>query len=190
MVKYGYARVSTYGQDLDVQIEALEREGCDKIYSEHYTGTKTERPEFQKLIDEIESGDMLVVTKLDRIARSAMQGSELVKELIDKGVRVNIINMGIMDNTPGSNLVRNIFFSFAEYERDLIIERTQEGKAIARQREGFREGRPKKFSKKQLNHAMLLKESGMSYKQVAEMTGISKSTLAREYGKYKAKESI
>lgn len=180
-MKYGYARVSTAGQDLEVQIDELEKRGCEKIYSEHYTGTKTDRPEFQKLLNKIESGDMLVVTKLDRIARSAMQGSELVKELIEKGVSVNIINMGIMDNTPSSNLVRNIFFSFAEYERDLIIERTQEGKAIARQREGFREGRPKKFSKKQLKHAMQLKESGMSYKQVAEMTGISKSTLAREY---------
>lgn len=183
MVKYGYARVSTYGQDLNAQIEALEREGCDKIYSEHYTGTKTDRPEFQKLIDEIVSGDMLVVTKLDRIARSAMQGSELVKALIDRGISINIINMGIMDNRPTSKLIRNIFFSFAEFERDMIVERTQEGKAIARQREGFREGRPKKYSKKQLNHAMQLKVSGMSYKQVAEMTGISKSTLAREYAK-------
>ena len=84
MVKYGYARVSTYGQDLEVQIEALEREGCNKIYSEHYTGTKTDRPEFQKLLNELEKGDMLVVTKLDRIARSAMQGSGLVKDLIDR----------------------------------------------------------------------------------------------------------
>jgi len=186
--KYGYARVSTYGQDLEVQIEALEREGCDKIYSEHYTGTKTDRPEFQKLLNELNGGDMLVVTKLDRIARSAIHGSELIKNLIDRGISVNIINMGTMDNRPASKLIRNIFFSFAEFERDMIVERTQEGKAIARQREDFREGRPKKFTKKQLEHAMELKESGMSYKQVAETTGISKSTLARENAKKKVIE--
>ncbi|MFE6170191.1 recombinase family protein [Viridibacillus arvi] len=184
-MKYGYARVSTAGQDLQGQIEILEKEGCEKIYSEHFTGTKTERPQFSALLEKLKKGDMLVVTKLDRFARSATKGSELVKNLINKGISVQILNMGIMDNKSTSKLIRNIFFSFAEFERDMIVERTQEGKAIAKLRDDYREGRPKKFTKKQIAHAMQLKETGMSYKLVAETTGISKSTLARENAKRK-----
>ena len=176
--KYGYARVSTIQQDLEAQIQALEKEGCDRIYSEKFTGTKTDRPKFQELLSVLKEGDTLVVTKLDRFARSMTQGSELVCELIKKGVRVHILNIGIMDNTPSSKLIRNIFFSFAEFERDMIVERTQEGKAIAKQRDDFREGRPNVYGKEQINHALKLLETH-SYKQVEAMTGISKSTLIR-----------
>lgn len=178
MTVYGYARVSTAGQDLESQIAALNAEGCDEIYSEHFTGTKTDRPVLNELLGKLQEGDTLVVTKLDRIARSATQGSELVRNLIDKGVRVNILNMGVMDNKPASKLIRNIFFAFAEFERDLIVERTQEGKAIAKQRDDFREGRPRKFSKQQIQHALELLQTH-SYSEVERMTGISKATLIR-----------
>ena len=90
---YGYARVSTQGQDLEGQIQQLEKNGCDKIYSEHFTGTKTDRPQFNELLSQLKEGDTLMVTKLDRFARSATQGSELVKELIEKGIKVNILNI-------------------------------------------------------------------------------------------------
>ncbi len=79
----------------------------------------------------------MIVTKLDRFARSVSQGSELVNELVSMGVKVNILNIGVMDNTPASKLIKNIFLSFAEFERDMIVERTQEGKAIAKIKEGF-----------------------------------------------------
>ena len=92
-------------------------------------------------------GDTLVVTKLDRIARSATQGIELIQSLLDKGVVVHVLNMGVMDNTPTGKLIRNIMLAFSEFERDMIVERTQEGKAIAKQNPEFREGRPKKYSK-------------------------------------------
>ena len=177
-MKYAYARVSTVQQDLEAQIQALEKEGCDIIYSEKFTGTKADRPQFNEVLSKLVEGDTLVVTKLDRFARSMTQGSELVSELIEKGIRVHILNIGILDNTPSSKLIRNIFFSFAEFERDMIVERTQEGKAIAKQREDFREGRPNKFSKKQIEHALGLLAS-KSYKEVEDMTGISKSTLIR-----------
>lgn len=177
-MKYGYARVSTASQDLEVQLQALEGASCDKIYQEKFTGTKTDRPQFNELLQVLKEGDTLVVTKLDRIARSASQGSELVKQLIDKGIAVHILNMGYMDNTPASKLIKNIFFAFAEFERDMIVERTQEGKAIARQRDDFREGRPNKYNQKQIEHALGLLES-YSYKEVENMTGISKSTLIR-----------
>lgn len=180
---YGYARVSTKGQakdgnGLEAQTKSLKEAGADEIYVDAFSGTKMERPEFEKLLDKIQTGDTLVVTKLDRFARSMMQGSELVSGLIDRGIRVYILNIGVMDNTPASKLIRNVFFAFAEFERDMIVERTMEGKSIAKQDPDFREGRPKKFNKKQMEHALKLLENH-SYRQVAEMTGISKSTLIR-----------
>ena len=180
---YGYARVSTRGQakdgnSLEAQENALKLAGATKIYADAFTGTKTHRPELDKLMAVMQSGDTMVVTKLDRIARSATQGIELVQKLLDRGIVVHVLNMGLMDSTPTGKLIRNIMLAFAEFERDMIVERTQEGKAIAKQNPDFKEGRPKKFSKAQLSHAVeLLNE--YSYKQVEQMTGISKSTLIR-----------
>jgi len=179
----GYARVSTKGQardgnSLENQEKILKEHGAEIIYSDSVTGKNLERPELQKLLLDLQDSDTLIVTKLDRIARSLSQGSELVNKLIDSGIRIHILNIGVMDNTPSSKLTRNIFFSFAEFERDMIIERTQEGKMIAKQSEDFKEGRPAKFSRVQINHALKLLESH-TYKQVSDMTGISKSTLVR-----------
>ena len=106
------------------------------------------------------------------------EGSRIVNELIEKGVVIHILNIGIMDKSPSSKLIRNIFFSFAEFERDMIVERTREGKEIAKRRADFREGRPKKYSKKQIDLALTLLSTN-SYKEVEQMTGISKSTLIR-----------
>ncbi|MBD8522307.1 recombinase family protein [Lysinibacillus fusiformis] len=177
-MKYGYARVSTAAQDLEVQLQALKAEGCEEIYSEKYTGTKTDRPQFQQLLTYIDKGDTLVVTKLDRFARSASGAIETVKELFNKGVKVHVLNMGIVEDTPTGRLIFNIMSSFAEFERDMIVERTQEGKAIAKQNPEFKEGRPNKFNKEQMEHALKLLKNN-SYKQVEAMTGISKSTLIR-----------
>lgn len=185
MTVYGYARVSTTTQELEVQIQALEKNGASVIYQEKFTGTKTDRPKLNKLLSVLQEGDTLMVTKLDRIARSATQGSELVKELIAKGIKVHILNMGLLDNTPASKLIRNIFFAFAEFERDMIVERTQEGKAIARQNPDYREGRKPSYTKKQLEHAIEMLETH-SYTQVVEKTGISKSTLIRAVKKKRA----
>ena len=180
---YGYARVSTKGQakdgnSLEAQEKALKEHGATQIYSDAFTGTKAHRPELDKLMKQISEGDTLMVTKLDRIARSATQGTELIQSLLDEGVKVHILNMGLLDNTPTGKLIRNILFAFAEFERDMIIERTQEGKAIAKQSPDFTEGRPKKFNQKQVTHALGLLQNH-SYKEVEQMTGISKSTLIR-----------
>jgi len=177
-MKYGYARVSTVNQDLEAQLQALKAEGCDEIYSEKLTGTKSDRPQFQKLLSTLKKGDTLVVTKLDRFARSTEDAIQTIKSLFEKGIKVHVLNMGLVENTPTGRLIFNIMSSFAEFERDMIVERTQEGKAIAKQREDFREGRPKKFNRKQIEHALGLLQT-MSYKQVEDMTGISKSTLIR-----------
>ena len=186
---YGYARVSTKGQakdgnSLEAQEKALRESGANEIYVDAFTGTKTDRPKFDKLMNKIQKGDTLIVTKLDRFARSMSQGSELVSDLIERGIKVYILNIGVMDNTPSSKLIRNVFFAFAEFERDMIVERTMEGKAIAKQNPDFREGRPKKYSRKQIEHALELLDNN-SYKQVEDLTGISKSTLIRENNKRK-----
>jgi DNA invertase Pin-like site-specific DNA recombinase len=177
-MKYGYARVSTVNQDLESQLQSLEREGCVEIFSEKFTGTKADRPKFKELLSLLKDGDTLVVTKLDRFARSTEDAIQTIKALFEKGIKVHVLNMGLVENTPTGRLIFNILSSFAEFERDMIVERTQEGKAIAKQREDFREGRPNKFKKQQLQHALKLLETN-SYKQVEEMTGISKSTLIR-----------
>lgn len=143
---YGYARVSTvgqamYGNSIEDQKAKLVEAGAAEVYVDSFTGTKLDRPEFDKLKARLIEGDTLVVTKLDRIARNAVGGIALVSDLLDRGVKVHILNMGLMDNTPTGKLIRNIMFAFAEFERDMIVQRTMEGKLIARQREGYREGR-------------------------------------------------
>lgn len=180
---YGYARVSTKGQakdgnSLEAQEKVLREAGAVEIYKDAFTGTKQHRPELDKLLAIIKPGDKLIVTKLDRVARSVTKGIELVDTLLNKGVTVHILNMGTMDNTTTGKLIRNIMFSFAEFERDMIVERTQEGKSIAKQNPDFREGRPRVHKRAQIEHALELLET-RSYKQVEELTGISKSTLVR-----------
>lgn len=180
---YGYARVSTRGQakdgnSLEVQEQELRAKGAEVIYSDSYTGTKADRPQFIALLGEIKSGDTLIVCKIDRFARNAEDAIHIIKDLVNREITVNILNMGIADNSPMGRLMVTILSGFAEFERDMIVERTQEGKEIARQNPNYREGRPKKYGKEQIKHALELLEIN-SYKQVEEMTGISKSTLIR-----------
>lgn len=183
---YGYGRVSTVsqkteGNSLESQVNKLIENGVPEsnIFQDACTGTKVDRPEFNKLMEELKEGDTLVVTKLDRFARSLIDGTKKIEDLLNKGIRVNILNMGVMDNTPSSKLMRSMFFAFAEFERDMIVERTQTGKEIARSKGDFKEGRKPTYSEKQLKHASNLKLEGNSYKQVEEVTGISKPTLYR-----------
>lgn len=182
---YGYARVSTKGQardgnSLESQKIALESAGAATIYADTFTRTKLDRPEFQNLRNVLRSGDTLIVTKLDRLSRSVSQASGLITELIDSGITVNVLNLGILSDDSVNTLMRNVLLSFAQFERDMIVQRTQEGKAIARTtKPDFHEGRPAKFDMDQLDNAMNLLENH-SYTQVTKLTGISKSTLIRE----------
>ena len=186
---FGYARVSTNsqardGNSLEAQINALKDAGAEKIFSDVFSGSKNQRPELDKLLKIIQSGDKLIITKLDRIARSVMQGIQLIECLNSKGVTIEVLNMGIIDDSPTGKLIRNIMLSFSEFERDIILQRTLEGKAIARQNPDFRDGRPKKFKREQINHALELLKTH-SYKQVTAMTGISATTLVRAKSKLK-----
>ncbi|WP_455765121.1 recombinase family protein [Gemmiger formicilis] len=180
---YGYVRVSTKGQapgtSLDEQTaEILEKYPTAVIVREVASGA-SERPEFVKICEQLESGDTLAVCKLDRFCRTAKEGLGYVDYLRGKSVAVHILNMGVIDNSPMGRLMVTMLLAFAEFERALIIERTQTGKATARSRTGFRDGRPPKFTPEQIDHAIGLLETH-SYKQVTKMTGISRSTLQRE----------
>lgn len=144
---YGYARVSTIGQGKGNSLEDQERllrdNGAVKIYKDMYTGTKIDRPSLSLLMGDIKKGDVFMVTKLDRIARSVKEGIEFFDSLVERGITVHVLNLGIIDDSATGQLIRNIFLSFAEFERSMIIQRTQEGKAIARERSDYREGRPR-----------------------------------------------
>ena len=146
-MRYGYARVSSVGQQktgnsLDAQIELLKQRGAEVIVSECFTGRKVDRPKFTELLKKLQPGDELIVCKLDRFARSSKHGADLIQKLVNKGVRVNILNMGIADNTSTGKLLLNIMFAFAEYEADMIAERTSEGKAEKRATDpNYKEGR-------------------------------------------------
>ena len=181
---YGYARVSTVtqgrdGNSLEDQVTALEKYGCQEIVQEAFSAKTMERPKFSSLLERLTAGDTLVVCKLDRFARTAIEGVQTVRELFERGIRVHILNMGLIENTLTGNLILTVMLAFAEYERGMIVERTQTGKAVARQDPNFRDGRPRKYSAAQLSHALDLLAAGRIYRQVEELTGISKSTLVR-----------
>lgn len=189
---YGYARVSTAkqtnGNSFEDQEQALKQAGAEIIVKDAYTGTKMDRPAFTKLMQDLNPGDKLIVTKLDRFARSAVQGVEVVRDLMAKGVTVHILNMGIADNTPTGKLMVTMLLAFAEFERDMIVERTQAGKSIARANGKKVDGRPKKYPKKYIEEALKRIEEGESYNEVAKDTKISKSTLIREMRERKAEQ--
>lgn len=190
---YGYARVSTKGQErdgnsLEEQKERLIQEGVqeENIYCEAYSGAKADRPIFNELIEKLEEGDKLIVTKLDRFCRDTKDGLGYIDKLMKKGVKIHILNMGLIEDTPIGKMIVTNLLAFAEFERAMILERTQTGKAQAKKNNpNFKEGRPKKYSKEKMDMAIELLNS-KSYKEVEKLTGISKSTLIRENNKRKA----
>ena len=134
MTVYGYARVSTYKQDYSDQVDELVKNGvpAENIYAEKYTGTKKDRPEFTKLKNKLVGGDELVVAKLDRLGRKTSDVINFLDTCGKRDITVNILNMGKLDNTPNGKLMRNIVSAFAEYERDMIVNRMAEGKEYAK----------------------------------------------------------
>lgn len=181
---FGYCRVSTKGQAKDgnsleaQEQEILSRYNDAQIYKEAYTGTTTDRPVFNDVIQKMKEKDMLVVNKLDRLARNTEEGIKIVKNLFLKKCSVHVLNVGLLEDTAMGQFFITTLLAVAELERNQIIERCQAGKAIARQNPDFVEGRPKKYNQKQLDHALDLLIDH-SYKEVVQMTGISKSTLIR-----------
>lgn len=179
-MKVGYARVSTKEQSFDLQIDALKKVGCEKIYKEIISGAKAERQVLNDLLLNIRSGDVLVIWKLDRLGRSLKHLVELVNDLMEKDIGLLSINDPIDTTTAQGRLVFNIFASLAEFERDLIRERTNAGLSAARAR-GKKGGRPKGLSPKaeetSYAAAALYRERSLTVQQIADRLGIAKSTL-------------
>ena len=183
MTNYGYMRVSTlkqqlHGTSLEEQLQALTAAGAEIFYKDTYTGTTTDRPAFNELCAVVQPGDTIIVTKLDRYARTVIEGLQITQQFLDRGITVHLLDMGIIDSSLTGQMLLTIMLAFAEFERNKIYERTQQGKAIARTKPGYKDGRPPKYNTKQLAHALELLETH-SYRQVTEMTGISDSTLYR-----------
>ena len=180
---YGYTRVSTKkqldGYGLDVQKkEILEKYPTAIIYEEQYTGAKLDRPVFTNLLSMLKENDILVVSRLDRFARNTVEGIKVVEELFKRKISIHILNVGLLEDTPMGRFFLTTMLAVAELERNMIIERTQTGKELARQNPDFKDGRPKKYSDDELIEAVLLLDE-FSYRQVVNLTGISKSTLIR-----------
>lgn len=180
---YGYARVSTAQQDYATQIEDLKRAGVTKIFKDKYTGTTADRPEFDKLMAKIKNGDTLIVTKLDRLARNTQDALNIVKKMNAEGVILRVLNIGTIDNSPSGRLIFTVFSAFAEFERDLIVSRTQEGKAWAKANNpNFHDGMPRKYDQEQINFAWKLHtQDHMSYSEISKKLGMSKATIYRRF---------
>ncbi|MCY0971073.1 recombinase family protein [Chryseobacterium wangxinyae] len=181
-MKIGYARVSTKDQNLDLQIEALEKAGCDKIYQEKISGATKNRPELDKMIEQFREGDELYVWRLDRLGRSLKNIIDLVLSLSDKGIIIKGLVDGVDTSTINGRLFLNLMASLAEYERELIRERTNAGLQAARAR-GRLGGRPKGYTKETISKLLLLrniyKDVTKRPEEIYKPFGLARATFYR-----------
>lgn len=176
--KIGYARVSTLDQNLERQLDLLRQYGVDHIFQEKMSGTKRDRPELNKMLSHVTAGDTIVVESLSRLGRSTKDLIELVELLGQKQVQLVSLKESIDTSTPTGKLLFTLMSAMAQFERDVIAERTQEGLKAARAR-GRKGGRPRCDSRK-LQQATKLYDAGQhSVKEIEELTGIKKATLYR-----------
>ncbi|CAG0897073.1 unnamed protein product [Cyprideis torosa] len=177
-IQIGYARVSTDQQDYALQVEALEREGCEKIFSEKLSGGKRKRPELDKMLDQLRKGDVVIVWKVDRLARSIKDAIEIV-ELIEKaGGQIKSLTEPFDTTTPMGDFLFKLNAIYAELERSMIRERTKAGLARAKE-QGRVGGRPKALSEAQRGEVLRLKTVGRSVKEIADLFKVSVSTVKR-----------
>jgi DNA invertase Pin-like site-specific DNA recombinase len=178
-MKFAYARVSTFDQNLELQLDALEKHGYDELYTEKASGMKTVRPQLEKLLNKLRKGDILVVWKLDRLGRSTKHVLELAEQLEELGVELVSIQDQIDTTTAIGKAMFRMLVVLNEMERDIISERTRAGLESARAR-GRIGGRPKK-NNKYVDQALKLYDSEeYSIKEIVEMSGVSKATIYRK----------
>jgi DNA invertase Pin-like site-specific DNA recombinase len=179
MAIYGYARVSTDGQTLDAQQDQLKQAGAEKVFSEKVSGAKTDREELRKLIKKLQQDDVLLVTKLDRLARSLRDILNVLQTISDKGAKFKVLNNPAMDTTTSmGKFLMQVLGSFAELERDLILQRTGEGRVRAKAK-GVRFGPKFKLTIHQQQEAIQRREAGETLVDIARSYNVSHPTILR-----------
>jgi DNA invertase Pin-like site-specific DNA recombinase len=177
-VKFGYARVSTQDQNLDLQIEALTKAGCKKVFDDKISGSRGERPGLAKALEMLREGDTLVVWKLDRLGRSVKNLVDLVGELHKQGIQFKSLTDAIDTGTPSGRFFFHVMASLAEMERELTVERTRAGLEVARQL-GRKGGRKRQMTDSKIESAKKLLANGVPPRDVAKNLGVSVPTLYR-----------
>jgi DNA invertase Pin-like site-specific DNA recombinase len=177
-MKIGYARVSSYGQSLDIQLNKLEEAGCEKIFSEKASGVKESRKEFNAMLDFAREGDQIVVTRLDRLSRSLLELQKTSKILENKTIDLKILEQDIDTSTPSGRLLFNIVGVVAEFEREMINQRAAEGRKVAKEN-GVKFGAKKKLSDRDIESIKNLIAMGESKAELAKLYGVGRSTLYR-----------
>lgn len=172
---FGYARVSTVEQNIDTQLEQLNNAGCQRIFSEKVSGKDTNRPELQNLLSQLRKGDTLIVTKLDRIARNLKDLLILVEQLNEQGVTFKILNQKVDTSTPQGKMFLSMLGMFAEFERELLLERQREGIENAKKQGKYTGRKPVDPALKQ--QVIELYNNGVKPKSIIEQTGLGRSTV-------------
>lgn len=178
-MRIGYARVSTNGQDLTTQIEALKTAGCERIFRETISGAAANRPEFARMLDQARAGDTIVVCKLDRLARTTRELLDTVERIQTEGANFLSLAEPWADTTNhAGKLIMTVFAGIAEFERKRILERTSEGRTAA-QRRGVQFGRPEALSKEQQQQALQMMQTETSIRKIARVMEVSPETIRR-----------
>lgn len=179
MASIGYARVSTREQNPDGQTDLLSAAGCERVFVEHASGVLAKRPVLEDALDYLRTGDTLVVTKLDRLGRSVRNLKEVAEGLQARGIGLKALSQGIDTTTPGGRLFFHMLAAIAEFEHDLIVERTQDGLAAARARGRKGGGRFKMTATKARQARAMYDEKTYTVQQIAETFGVSRGTIYR-----------
>ena len=175
---FGYARVSTLEQNLDTQLDALSRAGCDEIFHDKISGTATARPALDELLAKLRQGDTVMVARFFRLGRSRNHLIELLASFQEKGIHFKALDLGVDSTTPAGKLVLQIFAALSEYDRESILEKTRAGQLLAKAK-GKHIGRPKGIDQAAFEKVRKAYEKGMSVMETVQMTGISKSSVKR-----------
>ena len=185
---FGYARVSTSEQNPELQIDALQGAGCDRIFTDHASGAKEHRPELDHMLEMLREGDTVVVWKLDRLGRSVQNLVALVNRFNEQGVQFKSLTEHVDTTTPGGVLVFNVFGAMAQFERDLIRERTNAGLKAARAR-GRKGGRPPRLTDAQVREVRRKYDGGtMTVGEIAKLMDVGRTTIYRALEKTKDQE--